>query len=568
MRTSTRRLTALLGAVTTAALLAVPAVAAPSPDRSEPVGTSPMGAGLQAAIRVDTSRTQLLPGTGKATSVRIADDAVYVVAAGQPSTLWRRPLTVGPAGTSVGAATAIADLDVIDGVWPVGFAEHDGALAYARASDGRLVLRDAAGAETVPAWAQAGRFNQVFTGLTADWLTTTEISGGNPQVWNVHTGVQVPLKDLAPVPAEYTSAYVESVAVSSNRVVWTMHAWNGTADLCGVFTVALDPADADGAVGAVATVATTTLPHTVANTFSYLATGIVGEAVVWVRQDRTSSVQNTVQWYPGAPYTGTPVQVSAASDSPKLDGTVLAVPRGSGVEWYDVARSVATPLRSVELPGFAFTMAATDRLLSYGDMAGTAWLTDATGGVVSDKPLPTDLRPSDAFFADIIWLVAQGITGGYADGSFRPQGSVTRAAMAAFLYRLGHGGADAPGCTAAAFTDVPAADPFCGEIAWLASTGITTGYADGTFRPGQAVTREAMAAFIYRYANAGNRAPACTSAPFVDVAVSHPFCGEISWMATRGISTGWSDHTFRPGLTIARQAMAAFLHRYTASSVG
>lgn len=50
------------------------------------------------------------------------------------------------------------------------------------------------------------------------------------------------------------------------------------------------------------------------------------------------------------------------------------------------------------------------------------------------------------------------------------------------------------------FSDVPSSHPFHGDIDWLASTGITTGFADGTFRAGQPVTRQAMAAFLRRYA--------------------------------------------------------------------
>lgn len=50
------------------------------------------------------------------------------------------------------------------------------------------------------------------------------------------------------------------------------------------------------------------------------------------------------------------------------------------------------------------------------------------------------------------------------------------------------------------FSDVPPDHPFAAEIAWLAEEGITDGFSDGTFRPGAAITRQAMAAFVYRYA--------------------------------------------------------------------
>ncbi len=182
-----------------------------------------------------------------------------------------------------------------------------------------------------------------------------------------------------------------------------------------------------------------------------------------------------------------------------------------------------------------------------------------------------DVPPSDTFWPDILFLSDSGVTTGYPDGTFRPLGSVTREATAAFLYRLYTGDDKIPACDAATarrFTDVTATHPFCGAIEWLATQGIATGWTDGTFRPGEPVTREAMAAFLYRYTNVWNETPptplTCDPAKpraFADVTVAHPFCGAIEWLAAQGISTGWSDKTFRPGLTIERQAMAAFLHR-------
>ena len=93
--------------------------------------------------------------------------------------------------------------------------------------------------------------------------------------------------------------------------------------------------------------------------------------------------------------------------------------------------------------------------------------------------------------------------------------------------------------------------------------GITTGYWDGTFRPHDPVNRDAMAAFFYRYAGA----PAYTApvnSPFNDVQNGDAFYQEITWLAANGIAKGWSDGTYRPGEPIHRDAMAAFIHRYSA----
>ncbi|TVR18468.1 MAG: hypothetical protein EA387_14495, partial [Nitriliruptor sp.] len=118
-------------------------------------------------------------------------------------------------------------------------------------------------------------------------------------------------------------------------------------------------------------------------------------------------------------------------------------------------------------------------------------------GVLTSPPLVFDDVPSDHPFHDeIAWMVQEGITTGFPDGTFRPVNSVTRQAAAAFLYRLA---GEPPVTAAAGFTDVPTDHPFHDEIAWMVQEGITTGFPDGTFRPVNDVTRQAMAAFLYRF---------------------------------------------------------------------
>jgi hypothetical protein len=68
-----------------------------------------------------------------------------------------------------------------------------------------------------------------------------------------------------------------------------------------------------------------------------------------------------------------------------------------------------------------------------------------------------------------------------------------------------------------------------------------------------------MSAFLARVA--GATPGACASAPFSDVATNHPFCKEIQWMKDNGISTGFDDGTYRPSNNVTRQAMSAFLYR-------
>ena len=179
-----------------------------------------------------------------------------------------------------------------------------------------------------------------------------------------------------------------------------------------------------------------------------------------------------------------------------------------------------------------------------------------------DEPAPdfSDVQPGHPFYDVIRWVADQGIAQGYDDGTFRPVAPVSRQAMAAFLYRMVHG-EEAGACTTAPFPDVPADHPFCGAIAWMADEGLATGYADGGFHPTVPVSRQAAAAFLYRLETGNDVQPTCTEAPFVDVGTAHPFCGAIGWLVENEITQGYLDGTFRSTDPVSRQAMAAFLYR-------
>ncbi len=184
----------------------------------------------------------------------------------------------------------------------------------------------------------------------------------------------------------------------------------------------------------------------------------------------------------------------------------------------------------------------------------------ATGSLVVSDTVFTDVKPGDLFFQEIYWLSTQGITTGYPDGTFRPVGSVERQAMAAFLYRFA-GSPEVELPSTSPFSDVPVGHQFFKEIVWLSESGVTTGYPDGTFRPDGSVERQAMAAFLYR--TAGSPEVETPTGPvFADVPAGRQFAKEIAWLSSTGITTGYPDSTFRPDNPVERGAMAAFLYRF------
>lgn len=166
----------------------------------------------------------------------------------------------------------------------------------------------------------------------------------------------------------------------------------------------------------------------------------------------------------------------------------------------------------------------------------------------------SDVPKDHPFYYQIDWA-AGDIVGGYGDGTYRPATAVTRQAMAVFLYRLA-GWPDGPHPDPG-FEDVDYNHSFYKEIAWAADAGIVNGYSDDTFRPVGTVTRQAAVAFIHR-AKGEPKAPS-PDPEFEDVDEEHPFFKEIAWAADQGITRGYKDGTFRPVGTVTRQAAMAFL---------
>ena len=117
------------------------------------------------------------------------------------------------------------------------------------------------------------------------------------------------------------------------------------------------------------------------------------------------------------------------------------------------------------------------------------------------------------------------------------------------------------------FDDVPLGSQFQNEILWLANKGISTGWeANGsrTYQPLTPVNRDAMAAFMYRLSGEPEFTPPAVS-PFADLPTDAKFYKEITWLADKGISTGWEEadksRTYRPLQPVNRDAMAAFMYR-------
>jgi hypothetical protein len=127
--------------------------------------------------------------------------------------------------------------------------------------------------------------------------------------------------------------------------------------------------------------------------------------------------------------------------------------------------------------------------------------------VKTEEPQPDETEPAAAAdFTDVpdsFWAAGsireaaqKGLVTGFADGSFRPNDPVTRAQFVIMLWRLA--GSPAP-AAAAAFTDVKAGDWYEKAVAWAAEKGYVTGASAGRFQPDGRITREQAMAILFRY---------------------------------------------------------------------
>ena len=183
------------------------------------------------------------------------------------------------------------------------------------------------------------------------------------------------------------------------------------------------------------------------------------------------------------------------------------------------------------------------------------------GAGVHAVPTFVDVVDGQPFSREIRWLAEAGLTEGTTVGDavyFLPTSAMSRQAMAAFMYRYAET-TWTPPAGRQTFPDVGPDNPFYVQIEWMAELDHAEGYADGSFGPTNPVSRQAMASFLHRLA--GSPAPS-QPAEFTDVPPTGEFAGAIAWLQEARVAEGYPDGSFGPTQAISRQAMAAFLFRY------
>ena len=185
-------------------------------------------------------------------------------------------------------------------------------------------------------------------------------------------------------------------------------------------------------------------------------------------------------------------------------------------------------------------------------------------------PLPVSLTvlfndvPVEAFAASFIYAAAGvGVMPGglptCAVGGFCPNGIVTRADMAGYIYRAIHGALAAPPVYRYPYADVTLNDYNAFYIQGITDDRITAGCGNGDYCPSSSNTRAQMAVFIWKAQHGAEAPPACTGL-FADVPCPGGFAADyIEGIASEGVTAGCGNGNFCPTANITNAQMAVFL---------
>ena len=176
----------------------------------------------------------------------------------------------------------------------------------------------------------------------------------------------------------------------------------------------------------------------------------------------------------------------------------------------------------------------------------------------------TDVNGNAWYHDAVQWAVDKGLMNGVGNNTFQPNGTATRAMVVTMLWRL----AGEPEAGASGFTDVADAAWYAGAVAWAEETGAVKGISETEFAPNETVTREQLAAILYRFAQAqGKGFTGAWSFPlsFPDAAEVSEYAYEpMCWMTMNGVINGMDDGTLAPGDNATRAQIAAMFMRFCA----
>lgn len=178
-----------------------------------------------------------------------------------------------------------------------------------------------------------------------------------------------------------------------------------------------------------------------------------------------------------------------------------------------------------------------------------------------------DVRQGDWFQQAVAYVYGAGLMNGTDAARFSPEGTTTRGMIVTILHRY----EGTPAAGPSAFHDVPAGAYYGPAVSWAAASGVVNGVEPGRFGPEEWITREQMAAILYRYAqhkglSVDGRADLSA---YADGGQVSPYAVDaMAWAVHAGLISGVDSRTLQPGGSATRAQVAAILMRFCENVAG
>lgn len=190
----------------------------------------------------------------------------------------------------------------------------------------------------------------------------------------------------------------------------------------------------------------------------------------------------------------------------------------------------------------------------------TAAFATTNGGSIDSKF--SDVKKSDWYFEAVQYVTSHSLMDSVSENVFQPGETVSRGMTVQAIYRLD--GAEFSGGNP--FTDVKNGVYYQDAVGWAAENNLIKGYGDGRFGPENSITREQIAAVLYRYAQSlgkGFTGNWTYSLDYSDRSkISDGAYESVAWLTKNGIFSGKEDGSFDPGETVTRAQLATLLMKF------
>ena len=170
-----------------------------------------------------------------------------------------------------------------------------------------------------------------------------------------------------------------------------------------------------------------------------------------------------------------------------------------------------------------------------------------------------DVGQNDWFASAVQYVTGKSLMNGTSTTAFSPNENMSRAMLATVLYRMSGETAEAD----SSFRDVSSSAYYAAAVSWASDKGVVNGTGANAFSPNASITREQLAAMLYRYA--GEPSVSADLSAYTDTVDISPYASKaVEWCVAKGILSGKSATRLAPQDTATRAECAAMLQRFAA----